>query len=427
MNKMVIQGQNRLSGTVKISGAKNAALPILFSTLLNADLNILRNVPAVRDVGTLLKLFCILGVDTKQLTDNDLRIDTSVVENLEAPYQLVKTMRASVLVIGPLLSRFGRVKVSLPGGCAIGRRPIDLHLKGFESMGADVLLEHGYVELRAKRLKGAVIDLGFPTVTGTENLMMGAVLADGITTINNAAQEPEIENLAEALNTMGASVQGAGTPTIVIEGVRTLKGMDFTIIPDRIETGTYLVAAAITGSAITIENTRAENLETVLDLLHKIAGTVSHQNGSIRFEPFGEINPVEITTSPYPGFPTDLQAQFMALLCLARGTSVIKEKIFENRFMHVSELERMGAKITVNGGTARIEGTKSLSGAPVMATDLRASASLILAGLAAKGITEVFRVYHLDRGYENIEAKLKRLGADIRRESAPKAGHIELP
>lgn len=427
MQKIVIKGNQHLCGTVEISGAKNAALPILFSTLLNSDMNILRNVPRVRDVETVLKLFKILGAETKDLSENELRIDTSIVDNFEAPYQLVKTMRASVLVIGPLLSRFGRVRISLPGGCAIGRRPIDLHLQGFARMGAEVNLEHGYVELKAKKLIGANIQFGFPTVTGTENIMMGAVLADGITTINNAAREPEVVNLAEALTTMGASIQGAGSSTIAIEGVSNLKGMDFTIIPDRIETGTYLVAAAMTGSPVTLEKTDSTHLSAVLEKLNECAGEISIDKSTLHFEPMERILPSRIETKPYPGFPTDLQAQFMALLSLASGVSTIHEEIFENRFMHVSELERMGAKIKVAGNTASIEGIRGLSGAPVMATDLRASASLILAGLAAEGITEVFRVYHLDRGYEKIEEKFQSLGANIHREPAPKEGHIDLP
>jgi UDP-N-acetylglucosamine 1-carboxyvinyltransferase len=415
MDKIVVEGGARLSGEIRISGAKNAALPILASGLLPTGASTFKNVPQLEDVRTMGKLLRRLGCEVDGDRTITIAPATAKKAKLEAPYELVKTMRASVLVLGPLVARYGRGRVSLPGGCAIGARPIDQHLKGLAAMGGKVTLEHGYVEVEARRLKGAHIVLDMPTVTGCENLMMAAALAKGRTVLENAAREPEVEELALVLNKMGARVQGAGTPIITIEGVDELHPIEHAIIPDRIEAGTFAVAAAITRGDVLLRDARLEHLDAVIAKLRSAGTTVTAERDGIRVRGSGELRPVDITTQPHPGFPTDMQAQFMVLACLAAGQSMIKEMIFENRFMHVPELGRMGADIHVSDRIAVIRGGKKLSGAQVMATDLRASASLVLAGLVAQGKTEVLRVYHLDRGYEAIEKKLKGVGAKIRR------------
>ena len=412
MQKIVVEGGKRLVGTVAISGAKNAALPILVSSLLNDGWNTYRNVPDLRDIRTISSLLTTLGVEITR-DDGTVKVNAANVHSQEAPYDLVKTMRASVLVLGPLLARFGRARVSLPGGCAIGARPINLHLKGLEQMGAKISLEHGYIDAHAGSLKGAEVYLDIVTVTGTENLMMAAVLAKGVTTLKNAAREPEIVALAHALNQMGAQITGAGTPEITITGVEKLGAADVTIIPDRIETGTFMIAAAVTCGDVNIVGCEPAHMEAVIHKIRQTGVTVKESPQGLRVIGNGKISSVDVKTIPYPGFPTDMQAQFMVLMCLADGMSVISENVFENRFIHVSELQRMGADIKISGRTAVIRGGASLTGAPVMATDLRASASLILAGLAAQGITEISRVYHLDRGYEAIEKKLAGLGARL--------------
>jgi len=412
MQKIVVEGGRRLEGTVAISGAKNAALPILVSSLLAEGWNEYRNVPDLRDIRTISALMTNLGVEvTKQ--EGIVRANAAAVHSQEAPYDLVKTMRASVLVLGPLLARFGKAKVSLPGGCAIGARPINLHLKGLEQMGAKISLEHGYIDAKTRSLKGADIYFDIVTVTGTENLMMAAALAKGVTTLQNAAREPEIVALAETLNQMGAKITGAGTPEITITGVDSLGPTSVSIIPDRIETGTFMIAAAVTGGDVKIIGCEPGHMEAVIYKVRQTGVTVEEAADSLRVVGGKKISSVDVKTIPYPGFPTDMQAQFMVLMCLADGMSVISENIFENRFIHVSELQRMGANIKISGNTAVIQGGASLAGAPVMATDLRASASLILAGLAAQGVTEISRVYHLDRGYEAIEKKLAGLGARL--------------
>jgi UDP-N-acetylglucosamine 1-carboxyvinyltransferase len=415
MDKIVIRGGQRLGGEVQVSGAKNAALPLLASALLPTGASTFQNVPLLNDVSTMGKLLRRLGCEVEgQRTVTVGSPDQSRV-SCEAPYDLVKTMRASVLVLGPLLARYGRARVSLPGGCAIGARPIDVHLKGLEAMGAHITLEHGYVDARAERLRGANIVCDVASVTGTENLIMAASLAQGRTVIENAAREPEVEELAVVLNKMGARIQGAGTAIIQIEGVNQLHPIEHTILPDRIEAGTFMVAAAITRGDVLIKDTRPEHLDAVMAKLRSAGVTVTVEDGGVRVRGGGDLRPVDITTQPHPGFPTDMQAQFMVLAARARGQSIIKETIFENRFMHVPELGRMGADIHTDGRVAVIRGVERLSGATVMATDLRASASLVLAGLVAEGTTEVLRVYHIDRGYERIEKKLRGLGADIER------------
>ncbi len=413
MDSIEIDGGNRLEGEIQVSGAKNAALPLLASALLATGETTFSNVPDLVDVRTMGKLLQQIGCEVSG--DRTISILPPMSDPGEAPYELVKTMRASVLVLGPLLTRYGYARVSLPGGCAIGARPIDQHLKGLELMGAEVVLEHGYVECKAKRLHGAMIVLDMPTVTGCENLMMAAVLADGRTTIENAAREPEIEELAIALNKMGAKIQGAGTSIIRIEGVETLHPIEHAILPDRIEAGTFLVAGAVTNGDVFVKGARSEHLDAVIAKLKRSGVIVEPEATGIRVRGQGKLKPMDITTSPHPGFPTDMQAQFMVMAALADGQSIIKESIFENRFMHVSELVRMGAKIQTDGRVAIIKGVDSLSGAEVMATDLRASASLVIAGLVAEGTTKVRRVYHLDRGYEHIESKLEQVGAKIRR------------
>jgi len=417
VDKIVISGGKRLKGEVRVSGAKNAALPILASSILARGTSIFRNVPKLMDVRTMAKLLRILGAD---VTDADktgyaLSVRTEGINKVEAPYDLVKTMRASVLVLGPLVARHGEAVVSLPGGCAIGARPIDQHLKGLEAMGAKITLTHGSVIAKAKRLRGAAIVCDLPTVTGTENLMMAATLAKGRTTIENAAREPEVEELAVVLNKMGARIQGAGTAIITVEGVDELQPIEHAIVADRIEAGTFMVAAALTRGDVLLRDCLPEHLDAVIAKLRSAGAEVTPERDGLRVRGRAEIRSVDITTQPYPGFPTDMQAQFMTLATKARGQSVITETIFENRYMHVSELARMGADIHVDGRTAVIRGVKKLTGAKVMASDLRASAALILAGLVADGTTEVLRVYHLDRGYEHIEKKLQKLGADVKR------------
>jgi len=418
MDKIVVEGGARLVGKIPVSGAKNAALPLLAAALLPSGRSIYRNVPQLADVRTMGKLLRMLGWEVESGNQGDtlsIAPPPHGQAKLEAPYDLVKTMRASVLVLGPLVARYGRARVSLPGGCAIGARPIDQHLKGLQAMGAEVKLDHGYVDVECKRLKGATIVLDVPTVTGCENLIMAAALAQGRTVIENAAREPEVEELALVLNKMGARIQGAGTAIITIEGVDDLSPIEHAIMPDRIEAGTYAVAAAMTHGDVLLEGCRPEHLEAVISKLRASGVTVAAEAGGVRVKGDADIRAVDIVTQPHPGFPTDMQAQFMVLACIARGQSIIKEMIFENRYMHVPELGRMGADITVDGRTAVVRGGVALTGASVMATDLRASASLVLAGLVASGQTEVLRVYHLDRGYERIEQKLAGVGAKIRR------------
>jgi UDP-N-acetylglucosamine 1-carboxyvinyltransferase len=416
MDKIVIEGGQRLRGEVRISGAKNAALPILCSAILTGGRCTFKNVPLLDDVRTMGRLLARMGCAVEGT--RTVTIEARELTSHEAPYELVKTMRASVLVLGPLVARHGHARVSLPGGCAIGARPIDQHLKGLEAMGARITLSHGYVEARTRRLVGARIVCDVPTVTGTENLLMAASLARGRTVIENAACEPEVEELARVLNKMGARIQGAGTTTISIDGVDELHPIEHAIIPDRIEAGTFMVAAAITRGDLLVRDCVPEHLDAVTAKLRAAGAEVASEDGGLRVRARGPIQPVDITTQPYPGFPTDMQAQFMVLAAIAAGQSVITETIFENRYMHVQELARMGADIHVEGRTSIIRGVPRLEGATVMATDLRASASLILAGLVARGRTEVLRVYHLDRGYERIERKLSKLGANIRRVKA---------
>jgi UDP-N-acetylglucosamine 1-carboxyvinyltransferase len=414
MQKLAIQGGNPLHGDVLISGAKNAALPIMCASLLSAETLQLSNVPDLHDIATMRKLLEQMGVCVKSLNES-MSLDGASVNKLEAPYDMVKTMRASVLVLGPLVARFGEAKVSLPGGCAIGSRPVDLHIKGLQAMGAQITIEHGYIHAKAARLKGARIFFDIVSVTGTENLMMAAALADGVTVLENAAREPEVVDLANCLIAMGANVSGAGTDMITIVGVDKLHGAEHRILPDRIESGTFLVAAAATGGSITLHNTSADLLDTVLEKLTEAGARLRIEADTIHIEMSGRPKSVNLRTSPYPAFPTDMQAQFMALNTIADGTAMMVETIFENRFMHVQELRRLGAQIDVEGNTALVRGVASIEGAAVMATDLRASASLVIAGLVAQGETVIDRIYHLDRGYAHIEAKLSKLGANIRR------------
>ena len=421
MDRIVITGQQPLRGSVKVSGAKNAALPILASVILGGGECTLTNVPRVVDVFTMGKLLGMLGA-TVQADGNRVVMKMDALRSSEAPYDLVRTMRASVVVLGPLLARWGEATVSLPGGCAIGSRPVNLHLAGFEKMGATVTVEHGYIKANASRLKGARICLDFPTVTGTENLMMAACLADGTTVIENAAKEPEIVDLASFLVKRGARIDGAGSDLITIEGVKALRGADHDVIPDRIEAGTYLAAGAITGGDVSVEDCRPQHLEAVTAKLREAGAEVVEGKESVRLKAPARLKSVDVKTYPYPGFATDMQAQMMALMCVAQGTSVITETVFESRFIHVPELQRMGAEIKVDGSHAVVRGTGKLTGAPVMASDLRASAGLIVAGLAAEGETDIARVYHLDRGYERIEDKLRGLGARITRVKSGSAG-----
>ncbi len=414
MQSIVIEGGKRLSGEVTISGAKNSALPILCASLLAPGEHTISNVPLLQDVITMGRLLENMGVKV-QSSNGIFHIDTESITGDEAPYELVKTMRASVLVLGPLVARRGSARVSLPGGCAIGARPINLHLAGLREMGAEVEIEHGYVVAKAKRLKGARIYFDTQTVTGTENLMMAATLAEGRTVLENAACEPEVTDLAACLTGMGAKINGAGTDTIRIEGVSGLKPMKYSVMPDRIETGTYLAAGAITGGEVKITGCEPAHSAALLTKLRECGFEIEKGPGWIRLKGCDRPRAVDIKTLPYPGFPTDMQAQFMALMCVADGLSVITETVFENRFMHIAELKRMGADIKVQGNAAVVQGVKNLFGAPVMATDLRASASLVIAALAAKGSSEISRVYHLDRGYENMEEKLQGIGARIKR------------
>ncbi len=417
MHKIVIKGGVPLNGEVQVSGAKNAVLPLLFATLLAEGQSEICNVPALRDIDTAVALLDILGATTERVADC-CRIDATAIRSDEAPYDLVRTMRASVLVLGPLLARCGHARVSLPGGCAIGARPIDQHLKGFEALGARITLDHGYVEAQAERLRGAHIIFDMPTVGGTENLLMAAALAEGETIIENAAREPEIVQLAEALISMGAKIEGAGTARISIQGVSSLRPLEITVMPDRIEAGTFMIAAAMTGGDLLVRGARQQDQEVLLQKMVEAGVMIHPEQGGLRVVGPDKLLPVDVRTSAFPGFPTDMQAQFMVMMALARGTSRISENVFENRFMHVCELQRMGANISIDGHSAVIHGVEQLLGAPVMATDLRASACLVLAGLAAENTTEVSRIYHLDRGYERIEEKLAGLGARIERVSA---------
>ena len=415
MDKLLIQGGASLRGEVAMSGAKNAALPILCASLLSAEPLRFTNVPQLNDVTTMLRLIAQMGVDVKKDGDDALVLDSRGLNNPLAPYDLVKTMRASILVLGPLLARCGEARVSLPGGCAIGARPVDQHIKGLQAMGAEIHVENGYVHATASRLKGARIVTDMVTVTGTENLMMAAVLADGETVIENAAREPEVIDLANCLIAMGARISGAGTDSIHIQGVESLHGAQHAIMPDRIETGTYLCAAAASGGDIRLTNTSATYLDAVIDKLHEAGCEITADTGSIRLKAPPRLKAVSIRTAPYPAFPTDMQAQFMAINCVADGSAVIRETIFENRFMHAVELIRLGADIRIDASNALVTGVPQLNGATVMATDLRASASLVIAGLVAQGETLIERIYHLDRGYEHIEEKLSRLGAVVKR------------
>jgi UDP-N-acetylglucosamine 1-carboxyvinyltransferase len=414
MDKIIIEGGHSLKGEVRISGAKNAALPILVSSLLADGWNTYTNIPDLKDIESTLLLLSSLGAKVEREKDT-VRIDASGFNNSEASYDLVRKMRASILVLGPLLARLKEARVSLPGGCAIGARPINLHLKALARLGASVEVEHGYIKATVDCLKGNSIYFDISTVTGTENLMMAAVLADGVTNLGNAAREPEIIALADVLNKMGADIKGAGTSEITIQGVSSLKPVSVSIIPDRIETGTFMVASALTGGDVTLTGCMSDHLEAVIRKLSLTGAKVIVDGNNIRVKGPDKIKSVDVKTLPYPGFPTDMQAQFMVLMSVACGFSIISETIFENRFIHVSELRRMGAQIKVSGNSAVVQGVKELSGAPVMASDLRASASLILAGLVARGKTEVNRVYHLDRGYQSIEAKFAKLGAAVKR------------
>lgn len=419
MDKIVVEGGNRLVGNIRIGGAKNAALPLLAAALLPSGASKFTNVPRLADVRTMAKLLRTLGWSVEPDQHGEALVIASPADNgrlkLEAPYDLVRTMRASVLVLGPLVARFGKARVSLPGGCNIGARPIDQHLKALEAMGARVVLDHGYVDVECARLHGATIVFDMPTVTGCENIMMAAALARGRTVMENAAREPEVEELAIVLNKMGAKIRGAGTPIVTIDGVDELHPIEHSIIPDRIEAGTFAVAAAMTEGDVLLEGARAEHMDAIIAKLQATGAQVAVEANGVRVKGQREVAAVDITTQPHPGFPTDMQAQFMVMACIAKGQSVIKEMIFENRFQHVAELNRMGAEIQTTGRAAIVRGDRQLTGASVMATDLRASASLVLAGLIAAGTTEVLRVYHLDRGYEAIEAKLRGVGAKIKR------------
>ena len=416
MEKLIIKGGTPLNGEIRISGAKNAALPILAATLLADSPMTVGNIPHLHDITTTMGLLGRMGVRLTVDEKMNIEVDPSTIEELFAPYDLVRTMRASILVLGPMLARFGKADVSLPGGCAIGSRPVNLHIHGLQAMGADITVEGGYIKARAGRLRGARIVLDLVTVTGTENLMMAATLADGTTIIENAAREPEVVDLACCLNKMGARISGAGTDTITIEGVETLSGTHYDVLPDRIETGTYLVATAVTGGKVKLKDTRPDLLEAVLLKLEDAGAHIDTGDDWIGLSmPHERPRAVNVRTAPYPAFPTDMQAQFCTLNAIAEGSGTITETVFENRFMHVLEMQRMGADIRLEGNTAISQGVAAMKGAPVMATDLRASASLVLAGLVASGETHVDRIYHIDRGYECIEEKLAQLGAEIRR------------
>ncbi len=418
MDKLVIEGGRRLEGTVEISGAKNSSLPILAATVLSKEKSIIRNVPQVADVFTMVKILKSLGAKVLH-TGNTVEVDPSGIRNPVLTYKIVSTMRGSICFLGPLLARFRSAQISFPGGCVIGPRPIDLHIKGVKALGADITLEHGYVLAKTKELKGTRIYLGGAfgsSVLGTGNVMMAATMAKGKTVIVNAACEPEVVDLGNFLKKMGAKISGLGSPSIEIEGVKKLSGANYSIIPDRIEAGTYMIAAAITKGDVTIKNFDLSLLGAMLDKMRDAGVSITEKNGHVRVRREKKLKPISVTTLPYPGYPTDLQAQMMALMCVVPGISVITEKIYPERFMHVSELNRMGASIILEGPSAIVSGNKKLSGAPVMASDLRASAGLVVAGLVAEGTTEISRIYHLDRGYENLVAKLQHLGAKIRRE-----------
>jgi UDP-N-acetylglucosamine 1-carboxyvinyltransferase len=415
VDKLLISGGRRLEGEARISGAKNAALPILCAALLTDQALALSNVPRLMDVATMGKLLAQMGVEVGPQENGGLTVRAAQLGNPVAPYELVKTMRASVLVLGPLLARCGRASVSLPGGCAIGARPVDQHLKGLQAMGATIAIEHGYMSASAKRLQGARIVMDLVTVTGTENLMMAATLAEGVTVLENAAREPEVADLARCLNAMGAKIEGAGSDVIRIQGVPSLGGAEHRVMPDRIETGTLLAATAAAGGLVRLAGAAPDTLDATLEKLRESGARVTAGRDSIEIEMAARPAAVSVRTAPYPGFATDMQAQFMALDCVARGSGVIAETIFENRFMHALELQRLGADITIQGNTAVVQGVERLQGAKVMATDLRASASLVIAGLVAEGQTLVDRIYHLDRGYESLERKLAALGARIER------------
>jgi UDP-N-acetylglucosamine 1-carboxyvinyltransferase len=419
LDKLIIQGGNRLNGVVTISGAKNAALPILCASLLAETPLYLGAIAALKDIDTTIKLLDMMGVKITR-NESEVTLDASEVTSFEATYDMVKTMRASILVLGPLLARFGTARVSLPGGCAIGSRPVDLHIKGLQAMGAAIHITHGYIQastlhLPNRRLQGARYYMDVVTVTGTENLMMAAALAEGITVLENAAKEPEVVDLAQMLIKMGAKITGAGTDVITIVGVEKLNGTTHNVVCDRIEAGTYMVAAAMTGGEVKLLNARADLLDAVIEKLREAGATVTSDVNSITVKSDGKLKAVNIRTAPHPAFPTDMQAQFMALNVVAEGVAKVTETIFENRFMHVQEMQRLGADISIDGNTALVKGVEYLDGATVMATDLRASASLVLAGLVARGETVIERIYHLDRGYENLEAKLNALGANVRR------------
>jgi UDP-N-acetylglucosamine 1-carboxyvinyltransferase len=421
LDKLVIQGGARLHGEVTVSGAKNAALPILCAALLAETPLKLSSVPKLKDVGTTINLLEHMGVKVARSADK-VDLDAALIHTLEAPYEMVKTMRASILVLGPLLARFGKARVSLPGGCAIGSRPVDLHIKGLQAMGAEIRIEHGYIEASAehlpnKRLQGARYYMDLVTVTGTENLMMAAALAQGTTVLENAAKEPEVVDMAECLIKMGAKISGAGTDTITIEGVAKLNGATHQVVCDRIEAGTYMVAAAMTGGEVKLLNVKENLLDAVIEKLREAGATVLCDANTITVKSDGKLKAVNIRTAPHPAFPTDMQAQFMAMNTVAEGVSKVTETIFENRFMHVQEMQRLGADIDIDGNTALVKGVAQLEGATVMATDLRASASLVLAGLVAQGQTVIERIYHLDRGYENLEEKFNALGANVKRVS----------
>ena len=416
MDKLIITGGKPLSGEIRVSGAKNAALPILAATLLTDQRVIVGNIPHLHDITTTMELLGRMGVELVVDERLHIEVDSSSIREFFAPYELVKTMRASILVLGPLLTRFGQAVVSLPGGCAIGSRPVNLHIEGLAKMGAEIEVKGGFIHARAPRLKGAHLVMDLVTVTGTENLMMAATLAEGTTTIENAAREPEVVDLAQCLISMGAQIEGAGTDTIHVTGVQALSGTEYDVLPDRIETGTFLAAAAVTGGHIRVKKTRPSMLDSVLEKLSEMGATIECGEDYIELNMTqGRPTAVDIRTAPYPAFPTDMQAQFTALNAVSSGTAIISEAVFENRFMHVHELRRMGADISLEGNTAVTRGVSRLTGAPVMATDLRASASLVLAGLVAEGDTTVDRIYHIDRGYECIEEKLSQLGARIRR------------
>ena len=417
MDKLLIKGKNELNGEITASGAKNSALPVLAASLLADSPMKVGNLPHLNDVTTMIELLGSMGIDIMLNEDMDVYVDPSSIKNLNARYELVKTMRASILVLGPLLAKFNEAKVALPGGCAIGSRPVNLHIEAMRRMGANISLEGGYINAKSEgRLKGSTIDFDPVSVTATENVLMAASLAEGKTVINNAAKEPEVVDLADCLNKMGAKIKGQGTDRIVIKGVKALEGCDFSVIPDRVETATYLTAVAMTGGSIKIKRTRPDSVDSVLNKLREAGAFIESGEDwvSLKMEK-NRPKATSLSTGPYPSFPTDMQAQFIALNSIARGTATVTENVFDNRFMHVQEIARMGGKISLKGNTAIIEGIKSLVGAPVMATDLRASASLVLAGLVAKGTTQIDRIYHLDRGYERIEEKLRILGADIER------------